>query len=267
MSVIKQLIQIEENHHRKKASQQRHHHPDLQLLYVLKGSGTLYHTKHTTPLTDQSLVFIPKETIHAVTTTNQMTLLALRVDETMLAPVLQEVFSRPPFQSVFLLSTTRQHQLKLRQAFRQVLQLTKSKEPLNQLDLQLTCQQLLLLVAQLKTLPDNERSYSRSEAIHQYIDTHYYDIHSNDQLAKIFNLSARHLSSIYKETYRLTPYQAIHKKRVEVACLLLLETHQSATMIGFEVGYESLATFYRQFYKFTDKTPEQYRKERNLPYD
>lgn len=267
MSDIEQLIQIEENHHRKKVSQQRHHHPDLQLLYVLKGSGMLYHTHHTTPLTDQSLVFIPKETTHAVTTTTQMTLLALRVDETMLAPVLQEIFSRPPFQSVFLLSTTRQHQLKLRQAFRQVLQLTKSKEPLDQLDLQLTCQQLLLLVTRLKTAPSNDRSYSRSEAIHQYIETHYYEIHSNDQLAKLFNLSTRHVSSIYKAIYQLTPYEAIHKKRIDVACLLLLETDRSATMIGFEVGYESLATFYRQFNKFTDITPEQYRKERTIPYD
>lgn len=267
MRTIKPLIQIEENHHRKKASQQPHHHSDLQLLYVLKGSGTLYHAHHTTSLTDQSLVFIPKNTTHAVTTTSQMTLLALRVDETMLAPLLQEVFSRPPFQSVFLLSTTRQHQLRLRQAFRQLLQLSKSDEPLNQLDLDLTCQQLLLLVTRLKTSPTNDRSFSRPEAIHQYIETHYYEIHSNDQLAKLFNLSTRHVSSIYKAVYQITPYEAIHKKRIDVACLLLLETDRSAAMIGFEVGYESLATFYRQFNKFTNMTPENYRKERTLPYD
>lgn len=267
MSGIKQLIQIEENHHRKRASQQLHQHPDLQLLYVLKGSGTLHHPNHTTPLTNQALAFIPKETMHAVRTNTQMTILALRVDEAMIEPLLEEIFSTRPFQTVFLLSTTRQHQLVLRQAFRQLLLLTKSHAPLDQLDLKLTCQQLLLLVIKLKTLPNDERSHSRSEAIHQYIDTYYYDIHSNEQLAQLFNLSVRHLTSIYKEAYHLIPYEAVHKKRTEVACLLLLETTQSASVIGFEVGYESLATFYRQFKRFTNMTPEQYRKERIVSHD
>jgi AraC-like DNA-binding protein len=48
--------------------------------------------------------------------------------------------------------------------------------------------------------------------------------------------------------------------RVYVACTLLTQTHRPVTEICFEVGFNNIANFNRQFLKICDRSPSDYRK-------
>ena len=48
--------------------------------------------------------------------------------------------------------------------------------------------------------------------------------------------------------------------RIYVACALLTQTHRPVTEICFEVGFNNIANFNRQFLKICGRTPSDYRR-------
>lgn len=52
--------------------------------------------------------------------------------------------------------------------------------------------------------------------------------------------------------------------RVNNSCVLLLETDKNITDIAFEVGYNNTKTFLRNFIKYRQVSPSEFRKKCNL---
>ncbi len=74
--------------------------------------------------------------------------------------------------------------------------------------------------------------------------------------SKLFQLVRRH--------YHTTPAELLFQARVKAACGMLLETENAVSEIAFEVGFETLSTFYEHFGRLTGMTPTSYRKLPNL---
>jgi len=70
--------------------------------------------------------------------------------------------------------------------------------------------------------------------------------------SKLFESVRRH--------YHTTPGELIARSRVNAACKLLLDTQSSVADIAFEVGFETLSTFYEHFSRLTGMAPLAYRK-------
>src|SRR5690606_11019190 len=99
----------------------------------------------------------------------------------------------------------------------------------------------------------------RTETIQSYIDTHYYEPLTANDIADKLGISVRYVNTIFKETYQKTPIQYLMEIRVERAKKLLRQTDKEIITICFEVGYETLSTFYRAFKNATNMSPKQYR--------
>lgn len=90
----------------------------------------------------------------------------------------------------------------------------------------------------------------------------YYDKRKalNEQMRDI-GVSQNHMSAIFKQHYGMTPVQYLGKVRLEHACDLLCNSNEQIAFIAFDVGFDSLAAFYRFFKKNTGTSPAAYRKE------
>lgn len=96
--------------------------------------------------------------------------------------------------------------------------------------------------------------------IHSYIENHYLEINSLDEIANNLHISKSTVSSAYKKEFGMTPYNHILKKRMSYALSLLKNTSQPISQIAETVKFNSTSFFIKQFKKDFGITPSQYRK-------
>lgn len=93
-----------------------------------------------------------------------------------------------------------------------------------------------------------------------YIEDHYLDPISLEEIASKSEISVRHLNRIFQAYYQTTPIAYLHRLRLERACTLLKQTHLSITEIAYACGFNDSNYLTRQFKKNFDMTPKAYRK-------
>ncbi len=96
-----------------------------------------------------------------------------------------------------------------------------------------------------------------------YLDEHFREPITLDHLEKTFFLSRFHLCRLFREQTRMTIFEYIHRKKVQVASELLLSTERDITAICFDSGFGNMQSFYTAFRRHTGKTPLQFRKARH----
>jgi len=79
-------------------------------------------------------------------------------------------------------------------------------------------------------------------------------------MAKQLNVSKGYLELIYKETFGVTCIDDVINSRITLAKKYLLYDQYSITEIARKCGYKNVEHFYRQFKKYTGKTPSNYKK-------
>lgn len=107
-----------------------------------------------------------------------------------------------------------------------------------------------------------DASFSKIE---KYIinDKKYLDpLLSVDSIAKALNISNRNISNITNSNSSMNILDFINFYRIEEAKIILTHpdySNYTITSIGFECGFNSKATFYRAFSKFTGTSPAEFR--------
>ncbi len=76
-------------------------------------------------------------------------------------------------------------------------------------------------------------------------------------------ISRFHLNRIFKERTGCTPRIYLEKIRVKEAKKLLLTTNLNSTEVGYQVGYQSVSSFYNAFKRNTGLSPNQFRSSDN----
>jgi AraC-like DNA-binding protein len=93
-----------------------------------------------------------------------------------------------------------------------------------------------------------------------YIESHFIDPISIEELAKQTNLSVRHFTRIFRDTYETTPGRYIFTLRMHHACSLLKSSNLTISEIAFQSGFNDSNYFTRRFRTFNGVTPKQFRK-------
>ena len=99
------------------------------------------------------------------------------------------------------------------------------------------------------------------EYIHQNFDK---DISLPD-MADMANMAITTFCNFFKGQYSITFVEYLNSLRIGHACKLLSETDRYIVEIAFECGFNNLANFNRQFKKYKEMTPTQYRKILSIP--
>lgn len=254
-------IHLYERKHRESYAIREHHHANVQILYVIEGAGMLRMQEETYALTHDSAMVVLPYADHAVTSDSHLTLLVLEFDDSLLQGLSGscwgETFVRPC--TLLRMNLFQANEIKL--LLRKLLFEQQHNQTLGQWAMEVYLMELLLLLSrvQLSSTIANANSL-RSERMRSYIDQHYYEPLTAGELSYRFGLSSRHATGIFKEHYQMTPMQYLTDVRVSIAQKLLAESDKDIISISFEVGYESLATFYRVFKKATMMSPSKYRE-------
>lgn len=94
----------------------------------------------------------------------------------------------------------------------------------------------------------------------EYINLHYQERITLDDVAEQVDLNSEYLSRLFKKYENRTISKYILEQRLQRAAFLLLNSESSITDISFEAGFNSRQYFYRAFTARFGVTPIHYRK-------
>lgn len=95
--------------------------------------------------------------------------------------------------------------------------------------------------------------------IKEFLDAHYRENISLDELSKYFFVGKYHMCHVFKEKYGCSVIDYVIGRRIGEAQTLLVETDHRISDIAAEMGFSSAGYFSTQFLKRTGKTPYEYR--------
>lgn len=95
--------------------------------------------------------------------------------------------------------------------------------------------------------------------IQSYLDRHFTQKISLEDLAERFYISSSYLSRTFHEWTGSSPKQYIMKSRIAYAKELLITTNLSVSEVAIRSGFGDTSNFIRSFKKETHETPMQYR--------
>lgn len=94
-----------------------------------------------------------------------------------------------------------------------------------------------------------------------YIEQHYMQQFSIDDLAIMCHLSETHFRRLFSSCIGSSPIDFITYTRIMAACNLLRSTQDSILEISEAIGFRSVSSFNRSFQKIMNQTPREYRNE------
>lgn len=97
-----------------------------------------------------------------------------------------------------------------------------------------------------------------------YIDFHYFEDISLQQLAKQCNVSSGYLSSLFHKEAGIPMSEYLQKTRIRHACRFFESTELSIQQIGLRCGFSDASYFTRVFKKEMKISPLQYRSQRKM---
>ncbi len=120
------------------------------------------------------------------------------------------------------------------------------------------------LEADIERLPAAKRStreelFRRLHIARDFIEASYLEPINLFSIADVVNLSPHHFLRLFKQAFELAPYQFVTHKRLEQAKKWLTDTDKDVTDICFDLGFDSLGTFSRNFKARFRVAPTQYR--------
>ena len=92
-----------------------------------------------------------------------------------------------------------------------------------------------------------------------YIQQHYFEAITLEDLANEANYSIYHFSRLFKDTTGWTPIQYVSQYRINKAKRLLLATDLTVESIITKCGFNNFSYFYRTFKKIYGMSPQEYR--------
>lgn len=276
-----QGIKLYESKHKDGDIVTSHHHKIHQILYALEGEGRLTLDQKPYEFTEDSAALILPYSEHAIVSESKLTLLVLAFDGNLLkgldatfkysnsdsndcdsnpasegAKQFQSIFQHSSFMKMNAFTSADLRQLLRKMLFEQI-----NPDPFAHWANRVYLYEILLVLARAgQTGAVTDSNSLRAERIRKYIDTHYYEPITSTDIAGRLGISSRHVNNIFKEQYQMTPTQYLTEVRIGLTKKLLTETNLDIASICFEVGYESLATFYRTFKQVTGMSPNQFRQ-------
>ena len=99
-------------------------------------------------------------------------------------------------------------------------------------------------------------------AVREYIDRHYAEALTIEDLADRAGLSSFHFIRAFRAAFDVTPHQYLRARRLDRAKELLVTTAYPVTEICDQIGFQSLGSFSSLFRRLTGEPPAEYRAKR-----
>ncbi|MGB0844163.1 MAG: AraC family transcriptional regulator [Alphaproteobacteria bacterium] len=115
-----------------------------------------------------------------------------------------------------------------------------------------------LSVVKLTQAPNNQKHIKIGEAI-DYITRNYASDLSVGQIAEMIGMTEASFARYFQSATGSRFTEFVNRLRIGQACVMLFETEERISSVCFDVGFQNLANFNRQFLKMKNMTPGEYR--------
>ena len=118
----------------------------------------------------------------------------------------------------------------------------------------------------LSDQPDGSRSSRECALVRRYIDNHFKENLSLDQLALLAHVNKYYLAHTFRREFGISPISYLISRRVEESRFLLRETDHNLSLIAQVLGFSSPSYFSQCFRRLEGISPIEYRrKHRDRP--
>lgn len=255
-----------------------HFHPEVELVYIHKGTGTQMVGNNLKRFKQGDLTLIGSNLPHLwkcdeVYFKKNSTLKAEATVIHFMPNLFGDAFLNLPenkaIEKLLLkakagLTITKQTKTQVVQMMQEMLQCSASRRILLLIELL----HLLSATKNYTTINNKEQiiEYSnkaneRMNAVLKYLLVNYTTNISLDKIASIANMSTNAFCRYFKKSTQKTLSTFIQELRINHACKLLAETNQSISAICYESGFNNLSNFNRYFKAILGITPQQYKNQ------
>ncbi len=237
-----------------------HSHSYTEFIFVENGSGEMYYDNRVYPIAKRDFLMIPPNIYHTEKSTNEGKLeyYVLGVSN-----LITEDFSTDSYSPVINLGNQNEHIRQLLVAMYQ--ELKQKKESYELIVESLYLQFTVHLMRKMKmefSFKEGDNMRKEIANAKDYIDKHYMDDISLDELAELSSLSPYHFIREFSKYMGKTPNKYLNERRIQESKSLLRSTNLSMLDIANEIGFSSSSYFTQRFKALEGITPIEYRNMR-----
>lgn len=254
---------------------QLHHHPELQLAYILQGTGNLFIGDSITTFNPGNLFLIGSNQSHLFKSDPQYFDKNNDTNSQSLAVFFHERSLGEGFFDISEMTTIRHlmeranrglefspeiarhtgprlKRLLDKSGFHRFVEILQILNELAESD------EFEYLAKVSSPHPPSDQESRRVNDVINYILNHYKEDIELETIADIAHYSKAAFCKFFKQRTRKTFSQFLNEVRVSQACKLLQKTDLNISQICYESGYNNISNFNRQFKKNTGLTPREY---------
>ncbi len=251
---------------------QWHYHPEIELVYINKGSGKRQIANHVSHFHDGDLILIGSNLPHCgfnsnEITNNRETVVQMKPDflgeqfmdaSEMIA--IKNLFNKAKQGIVFGERTKK----KLGPQIEALAQLTPLSRLLslitilNELELS---NDSTILNAETVTIETEMKDNDRMNIVFNYVKEHFHENIALEEVADLVSMTVPSFCRYFKKTSNKTFTKFVNDYRLVHASKLLAEKQINIAAVSHESGFNNLGHFNKSFKDFTGKSASQYRQE------
>lgn len=234
----------------------RSHYDSFLLMYVASGSCTLNFQGRSAAAVKDQVILLDCYAPHEYGFPQDSEILWLHFD----GPLAREYYQTITEGQGIVFSVKNLYPIT--HNLEKILGLFRTSSPIRESAVSLRISQILNEL--LTTQGDSGNSLSRSQIVENslaYINEHFSEPLSLEQLAKNANLSPYYFTRVFTSETGMTPHQYLIAARLNSAKYLLRTNGMSIKEIGFCSGFHSESSFCSTFKKWEKVTPSEYRTQ------
>ena len=236
-----------------------HTHNHMELFFIVGGKGQFLIDDQLYPVDVNTLVMINPNVTHTEVSLNAQPLeyIVLGIDGIELAT------SKTSNGQFSILD--HYESMEISSCLRNILREMEQKNPGYEDVCQAYMEILIIRLMRTTTLavPSEPQAISTNRqcaAVRRYIDLHFKEPLTLEQLAEEGHMNKFYLSHAFKKEYGLSPINYMITRRIDESKYLLAETDLSMSQIAQLLGFSSLSYFSQVFHRTQDISPKEYRQ-------
>lgn len=252
-----------------------HWHTDIEIIMALENIYTIVIDKIKYVINPYDIILIPSGELHELYAPPSGKRLIILVDNSILNSMNGlETISSSFYPCILVRQEANACQKQLAEILRKITEEYFKRAPLCQASIYSLFINFFVIIGRNCINRDRSISSIRRNKQHQYIDKFlnvckYINEHCTeditvDKLAAMAGFSKYHFSRLFYEFSGVTYYEYLMKRRIMHAERLLCDPNLSIVEVAMQSGFNSLATFNRNFRAIKKCTPSAYR---SLYYD
>ncbi len=251
-----------------------HYHPELELVYVVKSTGTHFIGDHIERFEGGEVVLIGKDVPHMWLNDEKYfekrpEQMAEAISIHFRKDFLGEAFLDAPetrkIKEMIEMSNRGIKFLNLKRTVKNDIKALLHLEPFDQMIKLIGLLQTLALHRDYQILSSSsfldtffKTKNKRLDTIYEYVYKNFKNNINSKDVAQYVGMNPSAFSRFFKRLHRKTFTTYLNEIRVGYACKMLLESDENITTIAYESGFNNLSNFNRQFKVINKMSPSKY---------